>query len=374
MGRRPQCPRPHTCYCSSTQQTAYALFNGSMSSIPHDMPRNMPHKGQCAHACVRVHAPRARSRERRFRHPGTSPVCGISADCWESVHVRGHPDEPVPPGEQAPPLLLTRGDEVGRERRRRLGARLASEVAGEVHGDCKLVRIEVAISVDVGEVPDLSQRVHRQPRPLQDRPDRPTADQPVDRVERREHLIVSLLVRWCDRPTGWAAKGVDGASKWTGWGRGGDVLLVSRRRRGSRWRRRRRLVRQLWRRRLFLRGHVCERRGYLLARALVGALLREHGHQTRDVRGEHILHALHRLHVQLGELGELMHLHCRAELVDVREVTHRDACGAVNLKEVVLEPVEQLFLRLVLAPVRWHLLLQVTDDVHVRLCEPHALH
>mmetsp|Transcript_18257 Transcript_18257/g.46749 ORF Transcript_18257/g.46749 Transcript_18257/m.46749 type:complete len:281 (-) Transcript_18257:243-1085(-) len=47
---------------------------------------------------------------------------------------------------------------------------------------------------------------------------------------------------------------------------------------------------------------------------------------------------------------------------------------AMHLEEVLLEIAEQLGLRLVLAPHRRHFLLQVADDVCVRLAQAHTLH
>ena len=75
----------------------------------------------------------------------------------------------------------------------------------------------------------------------------------------------------------------------------------------------------------------------------------------------------------LGELCEIVRLHDATELVHVWEVADRQRVGAVHLEEVLLEVVEQLRLRLVLPEHGGHLLLEVADDVGVRLGEPHAL-
>ena len=76
----------------------------------------------------------------------------------------------------------------------------------------------------------------------------------------------------------------------------------------------------------------------------------------------------------LGELCEIVCLHDATELVHVWEVANGQRVGAVHLEEVLLEVVEQLRLRLVLPEHGGHLLLEVADDVGVRLGEPHTLH
>ena len=204
----------------------------------------------------------------------------------------------------------------------------------EVHRERELVTVQHAVPVDVGQLPDLPEGRVRQPTLDHLRLGRGTGHLPVDGVEALEDIVVlvpilrhnplsfpSTLVNALPDPD--AKRAVLHAVKrpaldtWVG---GAHLLLV-----------------------------------------------RNHLHEACDVLGEHAINLFDELRLEGVELGEVLVGQHLLHVLHLREVSEGDLVFLLQLTVDLWQVRNQLLLLRLLPEHRWHLTLQVRDDVRVHL-------